>query len=109
MERLGLTGFSQSPKVHAHLTHRQHSRRKSEAPNAPAQRRDICQDVQNFFGQECWVLRRSRSEGEASPYPLAQNFIYYAYTGEVYMNAIRPVSDLQDCLEDISKTVHESG
>ncbi|MBR2212372.1 MAG: type II toxin-antitoxin system Phd/YefM family antitoxin [Fibrobacter sp.] len=25
------------------------------------------------------------------------------------MNAIRPVSDLQDCLEDISKTVHESG
>ena len=25
------------------------------------------------------------------------------------MNAIRPVSDLQDCLDDISQTVHETG
>ena len=25
------------------------------------------------------------------------------------MNAIRPVSDLQDCLDDIVQTVHETG
>lgn len=25
------------------------------------------------------------------------------------MNAIRPVSDLQDCLDDIAQTVHETG
>ncbi len=33
------------PQNHAHFTHRQHSRRKSEAPNALAQRREYRQDV----------------------------------------------------------------
>ena len=40
------------PQTHDHLTHRQHTRRKGEASNALAQRRERCQDVQNFLGQE---------------------------------------------------------
>ena len=40
------------PQSHVLLTYRQHSCRKSEAPNALAQRRDSCQDIQNFVGQE---------------------------------------------------------
>ena len=41
-------GIAQS---YVHLTHRQHPRRKGEAPNALVQQRDSRQDVQNFFGQ----------------------------------------------------------
>ena len=48
-----------SPQSYVHLTYRQYSRRKGEAPNALAQRRERCQDVQNFFGQES-----GRSEGQ---------------------------------------------
>ena len=39
-------------KAHALLTHRQHSRRKGETPNALAQRRECRQDVQDFAWQE---------------------------------------------------------
>lgn len=34
---------------------------------------------------------------------------YYRYPQGIAMKAIRPVSDLLDCLDDISQTVHETG
>ena len=55
--------------THAPLTYRQHSRRKGETPDVLAQRREHRQDVQNFFGQECWVLERCPDEGETYPTP----------------------------------------
>ena len=41
-----------TPQSHALLSHRQHSRRKGETPNALAQRREYRQDVQDFARQE---------------------------------------------------------
>ena len=61
-------------KPHALLTNRQHSRRKGETPDAPAQWRECSQDVQNFLGQECWVLGRSprrKGSGRLAMDPIA--------------------------------------